>query len=291
MTNPDPSEFHLEGLRDAELRGECHGADLERLHAHVATCPACQLERQIARDAVDGSDARWDAVFAAVEGELDSAPQVRVRPRFRARAAGVLALVIAGASGGVAAAATLPWVQAWVDATLDDGEEEVVGPEPEPVQAIPRPEVEEAPVDEEAVPEVEPPTEEVAPAPTPPPLTERELFERANRARRNGDRGRAVRLYRQLVQRFPRSNRAATARVTLGRLLLEQGSSAAALSQFDAYLRGRSGGALAEQALVGRARALRRLGRSSAERAAWERLLRSYPNSLHAPEAQRRLER
>lgn len=115
------------------------------------------------------------------------------------------------------------------------------------------------------------------------------LFGSANDARRHGEHGRAASLYRDLLARHPSAPEANATRVALGRLLLDDGDAAGALPLFETYLRG-GDGALREEAMVGRARALDRLGRATDERAAWSTLLTSYPQSIHAARAHGRLE-
>jgi TolA-binding protein len=114
-------------------------------------------------------------------------------------------------------------------------------------------------------------------------------FALANTARRKGDHGRAILLYRDLLRDYPDAPEASPARVALARLLLDDGDAEGALRSFDAYLSG-GDGALREEAMVGRARALGRLGRDGEERAAWSALLLSYPQSIHAERARARLE-
>lgn len=114
------------------------------------------------------------------------------------------------------------------------------------------------------------------------------LFAEAGAARRAGEHGRAAALYRDLVSRFPASSEAASARIALGRMLLDDGDASGALAEFDAYLL--VGGALAEEAMAGRARALGRLGRAAEERAAWTTLLSARPRSIHAERARARLQ-
>ncbi|MEM7155211.1 MAG: tetratricopeptide repeat protein [Myxococcota bacterium] len=133
--------------------------------------------------------------------------------------------------------------------------------------------------------------------PKPTPLTSRSvksaevLFRDGNRARRTGAFRSARSLYRQLVQRFPRSRQASMARITLGRLELEQfGRPRAALAQYDAYLASAGPRPLAGEALVGRARAYRRLGQTQREIEAWTRLIDSFPDSAHVSRANQRLE-
>ena len=64
----------------------------------------------------------------------------------------------------------------------------------------------------------------------------------------------------------------------------------AALAQYDAYLKAKPRGNLAEEALYGKARALDRLKRDAAGAKAWSQLLERFPDSLHAPDAKRRLD-
>ncbi len=118
--------------------------------------------------------------------------------------------------------------------------------------------------------------------------TAAQLFALANDAGREGHAARAVSFYLKLEQQFPGSREAQPARVSLGRLLLEQGSAAAALTQFDRYLAA-SGSSLSAEALYGRARALRALRRPREERAAWQRLLAEQPGSVYAATAKTRL--
>ncbi|HYJ11070.1 MAG TPA: hypothetical protein VEX18_18740, partial [Polyangiaceae bacterium] len=117
-----------------------------------------------------------------------------------------------------------------------------------------------------------------------------EVFSRANQARRDGKVREAVRLYRVLQERYSGSGEELVSRVALGRLLLDRlGDSRGALVQFNSYLASPSNGALREEAMVGRALALGRTGRTTEERAAWRALLDAWPKSAHAKRAQARL--
>jgi TolA-binding protein len=129
-------------------------------------------------------------------------------------------------------------------------------------------------------------------SPRPPPEpTAAELFTQANETRRQGSAAEAARLYRQLLQRHPATREAAASRVALGRLLLDRlGDAAGALSLFDQYLASNGGGTLAEEAALGRAVALMKLGRTADERAAWMTFLERYPHSIHAERARGRLD-
>jgi TolA-binding protein len=121
--------------------------------------------------------------------------------------------------------------------------------------------------------------------------TASELFAKANSLRRGGQTADAVHAYRALEQTFPGSPEALVARVTLGRLLLDRGIDVkAALAEFDAYLARAPRGPLAEEALIGRALSLGRLGRSAEERNAWSALVAAHPKSTYAARARSRIE-
>ena len=129
--------------------------------------------------------------------------------------------------------------------------------------------------------------EEVAPVP----MTAGQLFANANDARRRGDSAQALRLYQDLQQQFPGTREEKTSRVLLGRLLLDRGEDPTrALSYFTRYLEESPNGTLAEEARLGRALALKRLGRPTEERQAWQQLLAAHPNSIHAERAAKRLD-
>jgi TolA-binding protein len=145
----------------------------------------------------------------------------------------------------------------------------------------------ETPTAEEPSSPLEPPAPERSVAASPP-ATAAGLFAAANDARRSRDPKTAA-LYRDLQRRFPGSPEARLSEVTLGRLYLDtQDDAKSALEQFDAYL-GPGSGPLREEAMVGRALALMRLGEHAEERAAWRKLLEEYPDSLSADRAKQRL--
>jgi TolA-binding protein len=120
------------------------------------------------------------------------------------------------------------------------------------------------------------------------PTSAAKLFGEANQARRSGDIGRASGLYHLLQDQFPGSPEADLSRVTLALLLLDSGDAQSALSGFERYLAGSSRGLEAE-ALVGRARALGRLGRRDLETSAWQEVQRKYPRSIYGRQASERL--
>ncbi len=120
------------------------------------------------------------------------------------------------------------------------------------------------------------------------PPTAAALFAQANQLREHGAYDEAVRSYTNLIDAYPREPEALSANVMLGRLLLDRGQPQAALAHFDAYLRG-GAGTLGEEAQLGRALALRKVGRTADEIEAWKALLAAHPDSVHAVRARERL--
>jgi hypothetical protein len=113
------------------------------------------------------------------------------------------------------------------------------------------------------------------------------LLAKARSALKQGDTGTALTAYRDLHRSFPSSAEAATVLVTVGKLELRQNAPGRALAAFDSYL-GR-GGPLRPEALAGRVRALRALGRTADERRAIESYLASYPKGFEAMALKKRL--
>jgi len=77
-------------------------------------------------------------------------------------------------------------------------------------------------------------------------------------------------------------------RVTLALLQLDTGDTQSALNGFERYLAGPSR-VLEAEALVGRARALGRLGLREREVSAWREVLSKYPTSIYGRQASERL--
>ena len=116
------------------------------------------------------------------------------------------------------------------------------------------------------------------------------MFDAANAARRAGDTTTALGLYDSLERQFPGSREARSAKATAGRLLLDHGDAAGAVTRFDTYLA--SGASeLREEAMAGRATALERLGRDEDEARAWALLLATYPHTPYASHARARVGR
>lgn len=114
------------------------------------------------------------------------------------------------------------------------------------------------------------------------------LLDQARQALSRGDAAKALSLYRRLTAIHPNSREAATVLVTMGKLELQTGSPGRALQAFQAYLA--RGGPLSPEALGGKIRALRALGREGEERAMMEQYLSRYPDGFEAPALKRRLE-
>ena len=115
------------------------------------------------------------------------------------------------------------------------------------------------------------------------------LFRDANAARRTGDVASARALYSELQASFPQTREAQVSRVSLGKLCLGSGMNRDAERNFRQYL-STGGGDLAEEALVGRAEALSRLGEMGEERRVWQELQSTHPSSVYFERASRRIE-
>jgi TolA-binding protein len=116
------------------------------------------------------------------------------------------------------------------------------------------------------------------------------LFAAANAARGAGDLRTAARRYDLLERLYPASPEATVSLVSDGDVLMRLGEGSAALEHFDRYLARSGQGPLALEALFGKARALRDLGRSSDELETWRELLRRFPKSLYETTARRRVD-
>ena len=117
-----------------------------------------------------------------------------------------------------------------------------------------------------------------------------QLFAAANAARGTRNLRMAARRYDLLEHRYPASPEAAVSLVSAGDVLMRLGEPAAALEHFDRYLATNGRGALALEALLGRARSLRDLGRQPEELETWRELLRRFPGSLYEASARRRVD-
>jgi hypothetical protein len=111
----------------------------------------------------------------------------------------------------------------------------------------------------------------------------------ARRALEHGRAEAALAAYKGLRRALPASAEASTVLVTMGNLELDKlGSPAAALADFEAYLR-RDGGALRPEAMAGKIHSLRALDRSDEERVAIREYLSLFPEGFEAPAFRQRL--
>jgi TolA-binding protein len=317
-------DLHPEDLLDKDALGTLEEGERVRLEAHVSHCSACRFERQLRADfALDlDSDApserlanlgtlpiellpdRPDAASAAKKDESRAV----LRP-VRRRKTGFVWLFAAAVLlvGGAAAAMSDLGHRSWTHFMGIDAPASRVSPAPEgtrpkvhaagpltppaPPASPAAPEPTTAPQPIEGAP-LKPATHAARPAPVAAApvhtIGAAELFDNATDARRRGDYAHVLDADRELEGRFPTSREAQVLRAVVGRVLLDHGDSAAALKRFDAYLAG-GGGDLAEDAMVGRATALDRLGRTDEAAQAWSTLLATYPTTPYATHAKARL--
>jgi TolA-binding protein len=308
------TELHPEELLDRDARGELGDAERQLLEAHLSRCAACRIERRARVDfraEVEppegvGDPADVQPLLARVLAMRPESVEPRARRASRGRR--LLPLLVAAALVSAAAWAATA-VRTGLHASAPPGTP--LPSIPAATQALPvtpsgPANAEPTPTAAATIAEVAAPAGPVTDAPRPAgaamggaervsfvthaptePLSAGTAFDRANSARRSGDHRRAAELYRSLVTRYPRTAEARASLVALGRMLLDDGDAAGALGSFDQYLA--SGGALAEDAMLGRALALHHLGRAGDEAQAWSTLVREYPGSVHASRARQRL--
>jgi hypothetical protein len=313
--------LHPEELLDKLFEGEITSVERERLRAHLGSCDVCRFEYQARLDFQD--EAR--ALSAATPPPLLPlrVPQRPVRtpaPRRRSRrlVGALVAVALISASGAVAS--VVSGKAPWQSMSLLFARGAALEQQPATLRATPPPAKASEPessapkLEQAAVPLV------AEPAPSPPvalatqrskarslaaappvsapaeaaskeetePTSAARLFAEANQARRAGDVGKASGLYHALQSQFPGSAEAELSRVTLSLLLLDSGDAQGALRGFERYLAGASRG-LEADAVVGRARALGRLGRQSREAPACQEEQRKDPRSSYARQPSERL--
>jgi TolA-binding protein len=310
-------DLHPEDLLEKEAQGSLEAGDRARLEAHLAHCAACRLERQLRADFADELEAEMPlerVIGLGIEQPpvIEQAPMTvptprqslivpRGRRRLGRRAVWLLAAAVLLVGGAAAAAMGLSetrWaafrvVPAVIPAAIPPAATthakthavvapRATPPEPEPVATA------EATVPE-AIAAPPPPTHSSPVTPAPTVVGPAELFDQASDARRRGDYGRVLDLDGQLEHRYPSSREAQVSRQIVGRLLLDRGDPTGALARFDSYLAAGAGD-LAEEAMVGRATALDRLGRADDATRAWSAVAAAFPDSPYAARARARLE-
>jgi TolA-binding protein len=294
-------DLHPEDLLERANRGTANAAELTRLTQHLTECHVCRVERALmVQAALDAAPLRDEKLLVArLKRGLVARLAAPTGRRSKRKGAFVAVALAAGTVASVAAAATFVIVRGAA------APQAIVATQPSerPVPADPRQRAEPLKTEEprrttaeepkaaepsgkQGGPDVARPVERA----TVEPASAAELFSRANQARRDGKATEAVRLYRALQERFSGSSEELVSRVTLGRLLLDRlGDSRGALVQFNSYLASPGSGVLREEAMVGRALSLGRMGRTAEERAAWQALLDTFPKSTQRKRAQGRL--
>jgi tetratricopeptide (TPR) repeat protein len=283
MTAPDLCPDHLVARA---LRGTSSAVDQRALERHLASCEVCSAACDVAGAlAAEPSALAGDAqlleriaarALAAGTRPLPTGVRRPGRARRPRRALVAAVAVVALAAAGAAAALR-------ARDRLEPPPSGAARPRPAPPakKAMARP----APV-EPLAPAAPPP----AMAPVEPVETAARLFRRAARARDDGETERALALFRRLQTRWPGSPQAALSHVSAGNLVLAgNGDPRAALAAFEAHL-ARPAPALREEALYGRARALRRLGEPAREREAWRQLVEAAPDGPYVGRARQRLD-
>lgn len=275
------STIHPEHLFDLDRQASLSDAERAARDQHLAACASCRVEHGLRADfAREQVETEQDdaLVQRAMSGALMVLSRPEAKPRAPVRWRVPASIAAAALAAGVAAAA-------WRT------ERPPSAPPPPSVRPSTPPE----PLTATATSAVETPsTPPVAVTTAPPAHVETpnaaQLFARANAARRSGDVGRALPLYRRLLTEFASSREARTAEVTMARLLLDtQGSATEALGLFQRYQRELPDGTLAEEALLGEADALKILGRRADEAAALSRLLARFPTTVHRGRAAARI--
>jgi TolA-binding protein len=309
-------ELHPEELLDRHAEGSLTEVERARLGAHVATCAACRFELAARRDFAGVAVAlpRSALVIDPYADTRKAAPSGRSAPVAsrgkKKRAIVLVALAAALVAGGSLAAIAVrvlarsemsPATQAAVNMAgpaaaggtpkgappLEAPRVQSAGPETASV-TVKLDDLPLAVTAATAVPSAAPSEAIRAERGGPSPSAAAALFREANDARRDGDGTRAIALYRRLEAQHPSSEEARLSYATLGRLLLDRGDARSALEGFDEYL-SHGSAALGEEALVGRALSLQKLGSRDAEIAAWQEILRRFPKSVHARLARSRL--
>ena len=294
-----PVESHPEELLDRARRAPLPPEEQRALNAHLESCAACRFQ-----------NLTRPGLFAHVptlpnDADVVAAALRRAEAELRGERAGIVSLSQFtsaprrwGRRGVVVAALSL--AAALAGATMASLQTRRTTTSPRPGTSIASAAPSPAPIDE-----ARPAVSSTAPslaiassrpvAPTPRPAVQSasscaKSFTEGNRLRREGDVSRAAQVYRRLALDCPGSSEALTSHVLLGRISLDRlANPAAALAEFNEYLAQAGHGSLREDALIGRALALGRLGRPAEERSAWDVLLREYPDSMYAEQARAKL--
>jgi tetratricopeptide (TPR) repeat protein len=274
--------LHPEAALDMALDGTLPAAERHDLDLHLAACAACAAHVAAAqRVRPTLAQQPWDERLD--RQAVDRAMTGLFQPRFawlKSRRALRVEFALAGLLlvGGVAGAAL--WRShrpSSVPVLLPEPSDESRVGLPTPAQAGPSLVADPAPASSQPVWQRSTRAQPSAAA----------LFAQALALRGEGKVDAAIAAHLRLQRLYPAARETRLSFALAGRLLLEKGSSEQALAQFNQYLA--RPGDVAEEALVGRATALGRLGRSAAEAAAWREVLERHPGSVYASHARKRL--
>jgi len=282
-------EAHPEAAIDRALAGELSEREQRALQQHLAACRACEAHMVLARSQHDARAPQpWGRRMnsLAVDYALDQFGRARWRTLFFFPGRRRWLLATAGMLLAVGSVASAAWWQ-----RQDLAREQVLAQvaEARPVvrsSGTRRPAValSESPSSLQAEPADERTSPVRASHQRP---SAGSLFEQASALRDRNRVDEAIAVFRKLQQIFPSSRESRISFAVAGRMLLDRGRPAQAIAQFDQHLA--HGGEAPEVALAGRATALGQMGRLSAERETWQRLLDSYPGTVYARQAQERL--
>ncbi len=280
-------DLHPERLLEQELRGELDEGDRPHLCEHLEQCAVCRFELGAAADFRDEREplpGDEDLIERVLATSILTPTEVHRGVPRRSRK-WVMRGLIAVAMTGLVVAAGATVGKSWLPPTQMKEAPTPVTPPPPSARPAAAPIVPHRTASPSATSATSTPSQ-AAPETA---LTAAQLFERANLQRRSGNASEAARLYNTLQRQYPSSREASASRLALARLMLDrQGNPAGALQLFNAYLAG--GGMLQQEAMLGRAIALQQLGRTAEERAAWQQIVTSFPGSVHAERAKKRLE-
>jgi hypothetical protein len=277
-------DLHPEELLDKAAAGALSAEEHARLQQHLQACAVCRFEQKAKAAFVAAPEVELNVdnvVARALAGMPQGVQRSRAKIPAAWAAAAMFITVMSFAAVGVgvvlsrqnAAPASIRVVAPTVEKQIADPEPTIVA-EPAAPRPLPK-HLAAAPLPAAAAPAMRQPQ-----AP--------ELFASGNAARSRGDRAEASLRYRELLSRFPSSPESRLTHAILARMLLDSGDASGALLELDTYLH--SGDeALREEAMSARAMALSLLGRPRDEAAAWNALLETFPESVHAARARERL--
>jgi hypothetical protein len=300
MMNADRiGDDHPEDLLDLAAGGAMNDAQLKELHQHLALCLPCATQLRMSGRSLSMIDRK----VKASDVQLDRVAVYQVLHRARAasgpgRLRGARKWIPLGAGTFLVSSAAL--AATWWSVRQPSPMSPAVSPPVHAVAAagtrvpfaLPRD------TDPPAFALGAEPSAASMPRPAERPLdgvrgrAERsspaELFARARALRLGGNPTGALALYRRLQRGYADSRECHLSYLVVGRMWLDRDRADLAAPQFSRYLG--TAGSASEEALVGRATAFGRMGRSSEEAADWQELLSDHPRSVYVSRARTRLD-